>query len=299
MHPRLFVAALLASALSLPAQGLEWTVNGDFTGTLAPWVMGGGYSVNPGHEVGWDTTGMGASDSFGCQPGGQVTPAPYPANTLEQDLLIIQGLTYEFRCDASAARPNSPGTANADAGTIWVEVDGVEIARFAFGGHTANRQKRAQVVGRFTATSTGTKTLRIFFARTFLTNTTTPRVNIDNVSLKDTSGPTYWVRGNRWLGAAVNHELRGVPNALYATFAALGTYPGGVPVSGVSGLWHLDFATSVTTAVGGLDASGAATLARTIPNDPIFLSVPIYYQAASAIGSQVDLSYPFGIVATQ
>ena len=109
MHHRFALAALLASALSLPAQGLEWVVNGDFTGALTPWVMGGGYSVNPGHEVGWDTTGMGASDSFGCQPGGQVTPAPYPANTIEQDLLIIQGLTYEFRCDARAPPPQEAG----------------------------------------------------------------------------------------------------------------------------------------------------------------------------------------------
>ncbi len=128
MARSLFLAPLLC--LSLPAQGTEWVTNGSFTGTLSPWVMGGGFSVNPGLQTGWDTTGLGASDSFGCSPGGQAAPGPYPPNTLEQSIIVVSSLTYEFRCDASA---NGGALSSAvDLTTIYAQVNGVEVARFAF-----------------------------------------------------------------------------------------------------------------------------------------------------------------------
>jgi hypothetical protein len=302
MRHLLAVAALLCG-LSVPAQGTEWVANGSFTGTLAPWTMGGGYSVNPGLDATFDTTGMGVSDSFGCSAGGQVTPAPYPPNTIEQTILMIQGLTYEFRADAAGSRQNAPTVNNADIGTIWVEVDNVEVARHAFANYTNNglpggEIKRAQIVGRFTPATTGNVTLRISFQRAYLANTGTPRVNLDNVSIRDVVGPTYWIRGNRKLGTNVTHELRGAPNALFGTFVALGENPTGAPFPGVSGLFHLDFATTVTLALGLTDANGEASYPVAIPNDPMFLSMPLYYQAGSW-STQIELGYHFGVVCTQ
>ena len=63
---------LALSALSLSAQGPAHNLvtNGDFTGSLTPWVMGGAYSVNAGHEVGFNVTGFNVSDSFGVNAGG-------------------------------------------------------------------------------------------------------------------------------------------------------------------------------------------------------------------------------------
>lgn len=302
MRNLLAVAALLCG-ISVPAQGNEWVANGSFTGTLAPWTMGGAYSVNPGLDSAFDTTGMGVSDSFGCSAGGQVTPAPYPPNTIEQTILVIQGLTYEFRADAAGSRQLAPTVNNADIGTIWAEVDNVEVARFAFGSYTNNglpggEIKRAQIVGRFTPATTGQVTLRISFERRYLANTTTPRLNIDNVSVRDVVGPTYWIAGNRKIGTSVSHELRGAPNALFGTFVALAENPVGAQFPGVNGLFYLDFTTTVTMALGLTDANGAATYPVAIPNDPIFLSMPLYYQAGTW-GTQLDFGFHFGVVCTQ
>ncbi len=298
------LSTLFASTLlSAPAvaQGAEWVTNGSFTGTLAPWTLGGAYSINPGLESGWDTTGFGVSDCYGVNPGGQVTPAPYPPNWVEQQILVIQGLTYEFRCDASAARPAAPTVGNADAGTVYVEVDNVEVARHAFGSYVASPTgtiKRAQLCGRFTPTTTGQVTLRINTERRYLTNTTTPRVNIDNVSVIDVSGPTYWVAGNRQIGGSVTHSVRGTANALFGTVVALGANPGGIPFPGVTGLFLLDPLTAVTLQIGILDSAGWSDTPRVIPNDPLFVSYPLYYQAGM-IDMAPSLGLHFGIFATQ
>jgi hypothetical protein len=241
---------------------------------------------------------MGASDSFGVNAGGQTTPSPYPPNTLEQNILVIQGFTYEFRCDASGARPAAPTLANADIGTLWVEVDNVEIARFAFGNYVPGQTKRAQIVGRFAPQTTGTVPLRIFFERRFVGGAANPRMNIDNVSVKDVVGPTYWIQGNRPLGATQSHAIRGDANALFGTFVALGQNPAGVAFPGVTGLWLLDLATTTTLAFGSTDNNGAGLALLTIPNDPRFLSTPLYFQAGSW-ASQLKFGYQFGVVCTQ
>ena len=297
MRHFLFAFAVTLGTSLAPAQGTEWVTNGTFDVTLAPWVMGGGYSVNSGHEVGWDTTGMGASDSYGTQAGGQVTPAPYPPNWVEQQITVIQGLTYEFRCDASGARPINPGVGNADTGTVWVEVDNVEIARHAFGSYVIGFTRRAQLCGRFTPTTTGLVTLRINTQRTFLANSNTPRINIDNVSVKDVVGPTFWVAGNRKIGTTVTHKVRGSAGAVFATFAALAATPG-VPLPGIGGLFHLDPATTVTVSIGVLDLNGESDAPMGIPNDNLFVIYPIFYQAGSWDAAGIALGYHFGIVAT-
>jgi hypothetical protein len=298
MRHVLFAFAVMLGTSLAPAQGTEWVTNGTFTGGLAPWVMGGGFSVNSGHEVGWDTTGMGPSDSYGTQAGGQVLPPPYPPNWIEQQILVVQGLTYEFRCDASGARPLAPTVANADTGTIWVEVDNVEVARHAFGSYVVPLTKRAQVCGRFTPTTSGMVTLRINTARTFLANGNTPRINIDNVSVKDVIGPTFWVAGNRKIGTAVTHKVRGSANAVFATFAALAENPAGIAFPGITGLFLLDPPTAVTVSIGVLDLNGESDTSVTIPLDNLFVVNPLWFQAGAWDALGIALGYHFGIVCT-
>jgi hypothetical protein len=296
---RTLLASLLLSSLLAPLHAqTEWVTNGTFTGTLAPWTMGGGFSINPGLDLAWDTTGLGVSDSFGVNAGGQVTPPPYAPNTIEQQILLVQGLVYEFRADLSGARPSSPGTGNAHLGRVWVEVDDIEIARVDFGSYVANQTKRAQVVGRHVGHVSGPVTLRISFQRDFLCNTTTPRLNLDNVSLRDVAGPTYWLEGNRRIGTTVQQRIAGDPNALFATFAALGEIPGGVPVPGIVGLVSIDPLTAVSIGAGLTDASGVGTVPFSVPNDPVFVSTPLYYQAVG-VGTGLSLSLHFGCVFTQ
>jgi len=260
--------------------------------------MGGAFSVNPGWEAGVDVTGLGASDSFGVGAGGQVTPPPYAPNTIEQQIVVVQGLVYEFRCDASGWRPAAPTSANADMGTIWAEVDNVEVARHAFGNYAVAFTKRAQICGRFTPTTSGPVTLRINFQRAYLANSTTPRVNIDNVSVRDVWGPTYWVAGNRKIGTPVTHRVRGTASAVFATFVALGEVPGGLQFPGIGGYFNLDPVTTSTLQIGVLDAAGEANTPFTIPNDPLFLQYPLYYQAGAWDAVGIAFGYHFGILAT-
>lgn len=290
-----FAAALFTSLASAQT---EWVTNGSFTGALAPWTLGGGYCVNPALDTTWDTTGMGVSDSFGVQAGGQVTPAPYPPNWIEQQVLVIQGLTYEFRCDASGARPAAPTVGNADTGTVWVEVDNVEIARHAFGNYVVAFTKRAQICGRFTPTTTGQVTLRIYFQRTYLTNPSTPRVNIDNVSIRDVVGTTHWVAGNRTMGTTVTEKVRGTPGALFATFVALGANPVGTTIPGIAGTFNLDPGTTVMLRLGMLDVNGENDVPYTIPNNPLFVQYALWYQPASMDSTTIAFGFHYGIVAT-
>ena len=153
---------LCAPLAALPAQ-TEWVTNGTFTGALTPWTMGGAYSVNPGLDTTWDTTGMGVSDSFGVNAGGQTWPPPFAPNTIEQQILLVQGLTYEFRADLSGANPGNPNVGNAHMGRVWVEVDNIEIARVDLGDYTPVETKRAQIVGRHVGHTSGMVTLRISF----------------------------------------------------------------------------------------------------------------------------------------
>jgi hypothetical protein len=297
---RILTPALLALLLSptVSAQGPDVVVNGDFSAGLAPWVLGGGYSVNPGVESGVDVTGLGASDSFGCQAGGQVTPAPYPPNTIEQTVQVIAGLTYEFRMDAFGTRYNTT-TGNADTGTIWATLDGVEVARIAFGGWANPEQKRAQVCGRIVPLNSGNVQLVIFFQRAFLANTSTPRVNVDNVSLREVPGPTFCVRGNRRLGRNIDFVVEGAAGAPYAGFVASGLLPAGFPIFPFSGELWLDPTANLIQFIGGtLDANGIGSTTFAIPSEPALLVVPLSYQALATLPPTFGFSLPTTLVMT-
>ncbi len=288
-------AALIASPLL--AQGTEWVSNGGFAGSLAPWTSGGGFSVNAGWEAGWDTTGQGPSDAFGVNAGGQALPGPFAANWIEQTIFVAQGLAYEFRCDVSGSRPGNPTTANAEIGAVFVEINSVLIARHDFGPYNPGEIKRAQLAGTFVPTASGNVTLRISTERQFVASATSPRMNVDNVSVRDTVGPTFWIDGNRQLGSSVLSSVRGAPNVFFGSFAALGATTG-VSFPGVGGLYTLDPATTVTLRFGVLDGAGRSDLPGLVPIDPLLLSIPIHYQAGM-IATTPSLGLGFAIVASQ
>jgi hypothetical protein len=299
MNARLFVPSLALLALPLTAQGPAHNVvnNGTFTGTLAPWVMGGGYSVNPGLETGINVTGMGVSDSFGVNAGGQVIPPPYPPNTLEQTVMLHHAGEYEFRMDAMGYRNST--TANADIGTFWVELNGVEIARFAFGSYTSPEVKRAQLCARVNVPTSGATLLKIFFERRFLGGAANPRMNIDNVSLEHDTTPTFCMLGDRKLGANVTIRVDGTANAPYAVFLAPNRLAGGVPLPGFGGLLHLDPSTVALFFAGQLDANGGSATPFAIPSLAVLLTTPLHYQAVTVLAPGNDLSLPVSLVMTQ
>jgi hypothetical protein len=299
MNSKLLLASFTLLALPLAAQepAHNKVTNGTFTGTLVPWVMGGGYSVNPGLESGIDVTGLGVSDSFGVNAGGQVTPPPYPPNTLEQNVTLDHGGEYEFRMDAIGYRNST--TNNADIGTIWVEFNSVEIARFAFGSYTSPEQKRAQLCSRFTVASGGTYVLKIYFQRAFLGGAANPRMNIDNVRIDHDTTPTFCMLGNRRLGGNVTLRVDGYASAPYAVFLAPTRLAGGVAIPGFGGLLHLDPTTVVLFVSGQLDGSGTASTPFGIPNIAALLTNPLHYQAVTVLAPSNDLSLPVTLVMTQ
>ncbi len=295
-HPRILALTLLALPLSAQSPAHNEVVNGDFTGTLTPWVMGGAYSVNPGLEVGIDVTGMGASDSFGVNAGGQTTPPPYAPNTLEQQVTLLHGGAYEFRMDAIGYRNSTVG--NADIGTIRVQFNGVEIARFAFGSYTSPEQKRAQLCARFAVASAGTYPLTIYFQRAYLAGAANPRMNIDNVSLHHDTTPTFCMLGNRRLGSNVSIRVDGTPMAPYAVFLAPTLLASGVALPGFGGLLHLDPATFALLVTGQLDAAGVGVTPITLPVANPFRRFPLHYQAVTLLAPGNDLSLPVSLVFT-
>ena len=122
MHNLTRSLCLLALAAAGPAQ--NFITNGDFSGGLAGWTLGGGYSYLPQVET-FDVTGLGASTCFACSPGGQVTPPPYPANTLVQTVPIIPTVDYEFSADVTSQQVYN--ATNAEAGRIWVDINSVRV----------------------------------------------------------------------------------------------------------------------------------------------------------------------------
>ncbi|MHC4514089.1 MAG: hypothetical protein ACYS5W_10350 [Planctomycetota bacterium] len=164
MHiPLVFHALVLSLAAgALGAQNL--VTNGDFeagtttTGAPKGWTLSG-YACTQNVNMA-DVTGGGASNCFNCRPGGKTTPKPYPPNIMEQDVLLIPGVVHEFRADIMAARPNST-VGNADAGTFEVFVDGVSIAKKAFGGISPPAIHRTRLCARIVPKSVGKKKLRI------------------------------------------------------------------------------------------------------------------------------------------
>jgi hypothetical protein len=264
----LLTLALLSSAPS--AQ--NFVTNGDFSAGITGWTEAG-FSFNPMVES-HDTTGLGASQAYGCGHGGQATPAPYPPNSIEQTVLVAPGIPYEFTAELAVDSPSG----NADAGTFWVEVGGVEVARTALGSFLAGFPQRARICSRFTLTAGGPVTLRINFHRTFLASVRTPRAHIDDIALRIAQGPMVCLRGNRKLGGVNTVDVLGAPNEATLFFlspARLGT---GIQVPGIGGVWFLDPARMSLFFSGVTDAGGLYSFQLTLPNDPALLTAVAWVQ---------------------
>jgi hypothetical protein len=288
----LFVVALA----TVPLAGQNLVQNGDFSNGLNGWTQTG-YSYNPAHET-WDTTGMGPSPCFGCNPGGQVTPPPYPPNTLETNVPVPAGVPLEFSADLSTVKLVHTSD-NADGGTIWVEVNNVEVARHAFGSYTYPKVYKARLTGRFVAASGGMVPLKIYFSRAYLGNINTPRVNIDNVSLQIAIGPTFAIRGNRELGKSVSFEVAGAPSSPFAVFAAAQVLSSGVTIPGIAGAWWLNPTLTVLVLPGTTDAAGLFRLLFTLPPDPYLTQAPVWFQPAQVVSGQGRLGFHQGVVCFQ
>jgi hypothetical protein len=282
LHLRLLAAALLGAPLS--AQ--NFVTNGDFSAGITGWTEAG-FSFNPMVES-YDTTGLGASQCYACSPGGQVTPPPYLPNSIEQTVLIAPGIPYEFTAEIAVDAVAT--SSNADAGTFWVEVGGVEVTRTALGGYTQGLPQRARLGARFTLTTGGPQTLRINFHRRFLCNQTTPRTRIDDITLRIAQGPLFCLRGNRRLGGVNTVDVLGAPNEAIIFFlspARLGT---GIQVPGIGGLWFLNPARMSLFFSGVTGAGGLYSFPLTLPNDPALLTGVAYVQGLQvSAAAQINL----------
>ena len=301
LRPTLHAVLFMFLGFEASAQiGAEQLTNGTFTGNLSGWTLGGGFSVNPGLDTVTDTTGRGVSDCFGCNPGGQSGSAPFPANTIAQSVPLLAGSVYEFRCDVSSSRVNA-ASLNIDAGTIFAEIDGVEIDRISFGSIAVGETKRAQLGGRFLPQTSGAKVVKISMQRSVLASATTPHVTLDNVSLRIVKMLSIFEHGNRKLGSAVTFDVVASPNFPFAVFLAAGEDVAGIAISGFSNLLHLDLATLTFLFSGTTGSNGLASVPLTLPNNSILLTSPLFFQAAQVPPNTIlhALSLHFGTVATR
>jgi hypothetical protein len=209
-------------------------------------------------------------------------------------VLLVPGPQYEFSCDAGVYGP----AANADAGTIWVEVNGVEIARITFAGNTTNEVKRAKLISRFTTTAAGQQTLRVNFRRNYLCSTSagTPTAVLDNVSIRFAIGPTFSLAGNLKVGTTVTAGTSGPAGAPFAIFAAPAVLANGLTIPGVGGQLFLDPLSIVSFFAGTLDASGKWTAPLAVPNLTALTLAPTWFQGAHISGSSASLGFHAGYV---
>lgn len=279
---RRFTALVLLGSLpgSLAAQ--NFVSNGDFAAGLAPWVETG-FSFNPTIET-WDVTGLGASQCYACSPGGQVSPPPYLPNSIKQQVIAIPGVPQEFSMDIVIQQANAGN--NADAGTLWVQLGGQEIARLAFGNYTSLETARARLTSRFVYTGpAGMQDLEIFLHRTYLCAASTPRSRIDNISLSIAAGPVFVWNGRRKLGRTSTIGAQGDASAPHVFMISLGRTTG-VTLPPVQGLVFLDLTSAVTMFSGVFDSQGANTFPFAVPANPALSSLVVFVQGMHVVTGQ-------------
>ncbi len=276
------VAALSILPSAIAAQ--NFVTNGDFAAGLTGWTETG-FSVAPGIES-FDVTGLGASQCYGAGHGGQTAPAPYPPNSIKQQIIVAAGLPYEFSMDICVNR--TVLTTNADAGTFYVQVGGVEVARVALGGYATLEFARARLTSRFVSNQSGPLDLEIFMHRNYTASTTTPRARIDNISVSIAPGPVFVWQGTRKVNVTRTIGADGEPNAPYA-FLIAGGRTGGIALPPIQGTLFLD-PTSIANFFGGaFDAQGRSRFALPVPNDPALTAVVLYVQGGHLSGGSLVL----------
>ena len=283
---------LVGAALALPLSAQNFVTNGDFSNGLTGWTQNG-YSCVNGVQT-YDVDGQGPSQSHYCLHRGQAVPFPYPPNTLEQNVLLVPGPSYEFSCDVAVYGPVS----NADGGTVFVEVNGIEIARVAFDSIGGNEVKRAKLCTRLTTTVAGMQPLKINFQRMFLCNPTvpTPRATLDNVSIQFAVGPTFALRGNLKIGTPLTAVLGGPPGAPFAIFVAPVLLPNGLLLPGIAGTLFLDPLWIATFFTGTFDANGSWSIQIGVPPETGLTLAPTWFQAAHIASGAGALGLHYGFV---
>jgi len=289
---RTSIPSILFSALVLPlaAAGLSaqnLVTNGDFEGGASTagvpngWTAGG-FTVAPMVSK-FDTTGGGASNSYNHHPGGKTTPRPYPVNWIEQDVLIIQGVTYEFRADISSAA----GSGNADGGTVAVLVDGVASGNHRFGGISSNTTERTRLCLQIVPKTTGKKKLRITFHRNYTTHTGTPTVHIDNVFFGLTQGLTVCFPGERKAGSTMRVSALGTAGNRFGIFVSVkNTTP--YPIGSWTGQWALANP-FLPLVIANLDTTGRWSLSATAPASA--KGVKVWFQGIQASKTNLHMGY--------
>ena len=266
MKAQLIACLLLGTGLS--AQNL--ITNGDFSAGLTGWSQGG-TSCTPAIET-FNVTGLGASQCYG------VSPSSSLPQYLEQAVQLAPSTVYEFSADVSTIL-SRVGYYDVDAGSLSVEVNARQVGSFVFSGTiTAPRTWRGRATIRFSTTSSGSVLVRIYLRRGYLCNTFSPRMNIDNISLRAPTGPTFAITDARRVPNSMPMTLSGTSNALAAVCIAGKELQPGLHIPGFSGLLHLD-PISLSPLFGTqLDANGRCSIAILIPTVTILLTQPLYFQ---------------------
>ena len=284
--------ATLTSALSGQSNLI---LNGDFeTGSLKPWV-----------ESGWacstaiakhDCDGTAPSETFSAILGGKAgqTRQPngyWPGNSIEQNVLTIQSLTYLFTADIQIQNIQAPGIANADAGMVEIFVDGTAVGKHEFGrfNPNVNDNPRARMCFTFQATSTGQVPLKVEFSRKYYCSSRTPTVFLDNATLIQAPvQPIICPLGERFLNQTADISIQGTASANFALYLGLAKLPSGIAIPGFNGAWSLSGPVFQLFVV-QFDSSGHYSFQPAIPNDPTLAGLLLHWQAIEAATSGVSI----------
>ena len=291
MRTRLLLSVSLLCA-SLCAQG-NFVTNGDFSAGITGWTEGG-VSYNPLVEL-YDTDGFTTSASYGCGAGGAVYAPPHASNWIEQSILQVPTVSYEFSADVSVHGSNG----NAHAGACYVEVNGAEVGRFDFSSFTANKTEGNRLCFRYTTSAVGMVNLRVNFVRpSYIFTATTPRMHIDNISVQFAQTPTFAIPANRQIGTSLPFNVEAgtaFANAPYAILIAAAEQNPPIQLPGVNGTLGLDLLTLAILASGNLDSSGKASNQILVPALPALTSAATWFQGAAIGGSTLYLGFHHGL----
>lgn len=285
-----FAVACLLAASTAQAQTSNFVSNGDFKNGTTGWTLSG-FALDP-KVMNFDTDGSsGSSDpAFSCLAGRQTFTMPVTYN-LEQQVLVVPAV-MEFTADFASIHAN-PNGANADGGRANILIGGNRIAVESMGRITGNNAdlKRRKICVRFRPTSGGRQTLRIELYRNFNAALgVTPRVFLDNVTLRLASGPTVCMPGERKVTLANPLQILGPANCGFVALVApkLSTTP--IRIPNIGGALGLDLASVLILTTGVLDAQGRASQAVAAPSS--LAGQALFWQAIGVCPTSNDFGNP-------
>ena len=291
---RTLIPVLLLAVLGKPGelQAQNLVKNGDFSATtIAPWTSSG-FALNPGLEK-FNTSGTATSVAYANNPGGRTGPPPFPPHILQQGKILLVPVVHELSFDLAAFIPRISFTAAVPK--VEVFIDKLRIFTMTFSRIGVNPRRLRPCI-RFTPTITGVKTLRFEFSWAGVARASfTPRVYLDNVSLRRTSNPTFCIRGERRLGTTVEFGVQGSPKAAFVIFLAAKLAARPLAIPGIAGLFRLDLSTVLPILSGTTDRNGAFTVRLPIPKIPGLGGKPLFWQGIEITNSAAS----FGLESLQ